>query len=101
VMVRVYKPKPGASADGTLLPPYVCYKATGMWSTWCRGGACGVPFCTQRCCKGGMRYGRTQHGWFDGSSTNQLEAVIDSVIQINLDDFDADGGDDESFDDEY
>jgi len=56
---------------------------------------------TQRFCKGGMRYGRTQHGWFDGSSTNQLEAVIDSVIQINLDDFVADGGDDESFDDEY
>lgn len=42
------------SAAGKLLPPYVVYQATHLWSTWVDGG----PERT--------RYNRTKSGWFDG-----------------------------------
>lgn len=38
---------------GQLLPPYVVYKAEGMWSSWTLGGPPGT------------RYNRTKYGWFD------------------------------------
>ena len=41
------------SADGTLLPPYVVYKAENLWSTWMEGGTSGT------------RYNRSKSGWFD------------------------------------
>lgn len=43
----------GCTDDGQLLPPYVVYKAEGMWSTWTIGGPPGT------------RYNRTKSGWFD------------------------------------
>lgn len=39
--------------EGLLLPPYVVYKAEGMWSTWTVGGPPGT------------RFNRTKSGWFD------------------------------------
>lgn len=46
------------SADGVLLPPYVCYKASNLYDTWTEGGI------------HGMRYNRTSSGWF---TTNIFE----------------------------
>ncbi|CAH2108940.1 unnamed protein product [Euphydryas editha] len=43
-----------AAADGTLLPPYVVYKAQNMYDTWRQNGP------------KGCRYNCTQSGWFDG-----------------------------------
>ncbi|KAF4517677.1 hypothetical protein B566_EDAN004971 [Ephemera danica] len=54
-----------AAADGTLLPPYVIYKAGRMWDTWREGGPVGAPCCTERCCRRGTRYNCTPHGWMD------------------------------------
>ena len=42
------------NAVGELLPPFVVYKATNLWSTWCEGGPKGA------------RYFTTASGWFDG-----------------------------------
>uniref|UniRef100_A0A915I3W4 DDE-1 domain-containing protein n=1 Tax=Romanomermis culicivorax TaxID=13658 RepID=A0A915I3W4_ROMCU len=41
------------SASGTMLPPYVVYRSTHLWATWCSGGP---P---------GSRYNQTKNGWFD------------------------------------
>ena len=40
-------------ADGTLLPPYVCYKATHLYDAWTVGGPPGT------------RYNRSASGWFE------------------------------------
>jgi hypothetical protein len=40
------------SAAGSLLPPYVCYKATNLYDTWLENGPPGA------------RYNRTPSGWF-------------------------------------
>lgn len=42
-----------AAADGTILPPYVVYKATHLYQSWTEGG----PQHT--------RFNRTKSGWFD------------------------------------
>lgn len=42
------------SATGELLPPFVVYKSTRLWSTWVEGGPPGT------------RYANTPSGWFDG-----------------------------------
>ena len=39
-------------ADGTLLPPYVCYKASHLYEAWTVGGPSGT------------RYNRSASGWF-------------------------------------
>ena len=57
-----------SSASGTILPPYVVYKAANMWDTWREGGPKGKPFCSQKCCAKGTRYNRSDHGWFDAVS---------------------------------
>lgn len=41
------------NAAGTLLPPYVVYKAEHMWTTWTENGS------------DGARYNRSKSGWFD------------------------------------
>lgn len=43
-----------ATGDGTILPPYVVYKAKEMYSTWVENGPSGA------------RYNRSKSGWFDG-----------------------------------
>lgn len=40
------------NAERVIMPPYVCYKAKGLFQSWCTGG---LP---------GSRYGRTKSGWF-------------------------------------
>ena len=37
-----------------------------MYDEWKQGGVHGDPCCTKRCCRGGMRFNRTKHGWMDG-----------------------------------
>lgn len=41
------------SASGTLLPPYVCYRAEHLYDTWTEGGPAGT------------RYNRSKNGWFN------------------------------------
>lgn len=41
------------AGDGTLLPPYVVYRAKHLYDEWCRGGPAKA------------RYGRSLTGWFD------------------------------------
>lgn len=41
------------AADGTLLDPYVVYKAEHLWDSWLKGGPPGT------------RYNRARSGWFD------------------------------------
>jgi len=41
------------AADGTVLPPYVVYKAEHLWNQWADGGLKGV------------RYNQSKSGWFD------------------------------------
>uniref|UniRef100_A0A8D8XY63 DDE-1 domain-containing protein n=2 Tax=Cacopsylla melanoneura TaxID=428564 RepID=A0A8D8XY63_9HEMI len=41
------------SATGELLPPFVVYKSTRLWSTWVEGGPKGT------------RYANTPSGWFE------------------------------------
>lgn len=53
-----------ASADGTLLPCYVVYKAAHLYTTWTTNGP---PNC---------RYNRTSSGWFDG---NTFEDWVETV----------------------
>lgn len=43
-----------AAADGTLLPPYVVYKAQHVYDTWRQNGP------------KGCRYNCSNSGWFDG-----------------------------------
>lgn len=43
-----------ATADGTLLPPYIIYKAQHLYDLWTEGG----PY--------GARYNRSTSGWMDG-----------------------------------
>ncbi|XP_062530744.1 uncharacterized protein LOC134200891 [Bombyx mori] len=54
-----------ATADGTLLPPYVVYKAQNLYNTWTENGPPGA------------RYNRTQSGWFDATI---FEDWIKSII---------------------
>ena len=42
-----------AAADGTVLAPYIVYKATNIYDTWTMGGPKGA------------RYNRSKSGWFD------------------------------------
>lgn len=42
------------AADGTLLEPYVMYRAEHLWETWITGGPPGI------------QYNRSRSGWFDG-----------------------------------
>ena len=42
-----------SSTDGTLLPPYVVYKATNLYDTWTHGGP------------EGTRYNKSKSRWFD------------------------------------
>ncbi|KAK9729902.1 DDE superfamily endonuclease [Popillia japonica] len=56
------------SASGILLSPYVIYKAQKMWAQWTENSPKGDPCCSDRCCMGGSRYNRTNHGWFDGQT---------------------------------
>lgn len=44
------------SADGTILPPYVVYKAENLWDRWMEGGPKGA------------RYNRSKSGWFDSTT---------------------------------
>ena len=44
------------AADGTVLPPYVVYKAENLWDRWAEGGLKGV------------RYNRSKSGWFDSTT---------------------------------
>lgn len=44
------------SADGDILPPFVVYKSTQLWTTWCQGGPTGT------------KYNHTPSGWFDGAT---------------------------------
>ncbi|XP_074040067.1 uncharacterized protein [Leptinotarsa decemlineata] len=44
------------NAVGVLLPPFVVYKSTNMWSTWVENGP---PGC---------RYSNSTSGWFDGQT---------------------------------
>ena len=55
-----------ASADGTILPPYVVYKATNMYDTWTLGGLAKAS------------YSRTKSGWFD------MQCFCDWFISITL-----------------
>ncbi|XP_039755804.1 uncharacterized protein LOC120630605 [Pararge aegeria] len=54
-----------ATADGSLLPPYVVYKAQNLYNTWTENGPLGA------------RYNRTQSGWFDATI---FEDWIKSII---------------------
>lgn len=45
-----------ATADGTVLPPYVIYKAQHLYDTWTNGGPKGT------------RFNRTQSGWMDAAT---------------------------------
>lgn len=45
-----------AAANGTVLPPYVIYKAQHLYDTWTIGGPKGT------------RFNRTQSGWMDGAT---------------------------------
>lgn len=46
------------SAAGEVLPPYVVYKSSQMWSTWAEGGPVGC------------RYHHSKSGWFDAVTYN-------------------------------
>lgn len=53
------------SASGDLLPPYIVYKASHLYSTWVEGGPKGA------------RYNRSKSGWFDSVSFNDwLETIV-------------------------
>lgn len=59
------------AADGTLLPPFVVYKALNMYQSWTTNGHRGKPCCNEVCCKGGVNYSCTASGWFDHISFSQ------------------------------
>ena len=44
------------TAEGQILPPYIVYKSTNLWGSWCRDGP------------KGMRFNRIKSGWFDAST---------------------------------
>lgn len=53
------------SASGELLPPYVVYRASKMWTTWTENGP------------KGCRYNATASGWFDETIfTDWLESQM-------------------------
>lgn len=56
------------SADGTLLPPFIIYKAENLYDSWIRGAPKGSPCCTGRCCKRGTQFHNTISGWIDTAS---------------------------------
>lgn len=45
-----------AAADGTILSPYVVYKAHNIYDTWRQNGP------------NGCRYNSSKSGWFDGAT---------------------------------
>lgn len=53
------------SASGTLLPPYVIYKAENVWDTWMTNGPKGYPRCNMIYCSGESRYNRNSHELID------------------------------------
>lgn len=62
-----------ASADGTLLPPFVVYKnpprgAGVLYTSWIKGGPKGKPCCNERCCKKGTMFDITNSGWFESTT---------------------------------
>lgn len=54
------------TANGTLLPPFVVYKAQHLWESWCSGGL------------DGARYARSKSGWMD--ATNFEEWFLKVVV---------------------
>ena len=50
------------AADETMLPPYIVYKSSNLWDTWCTGGIKGYPCCSLRCCTKGFRYNNSKSG---------------------------------------
>lgn len=61
------------SGDGTLLPPYVVYKAKHLYPGWTEGG---FP---------GSRYNRTMSGWFDSTTFEDWFSSIALPYLRNLD----------------
>ena len=53
------------TASGTLLPPYVVYKSSKLWSTWWENGPKNA------------RYARTDSGWFDAVT---IEDWFSSIV---------------------
>ena len=41
------------TAEGQILPPYIVYKSTNLWDSWCYGSPKGT------------RFNQTKSGWFD------------------------------------
>lgn len=52
------------TASGSLLPPYVVYKAEHLWNTWCERGPSGT------------RFGRSKSGWMDGQNFQEWFQTI-------------------------
>lgn len=52
------------TASGSLLPPYVVYKAEHLWNTWCEHGPSGT------------RFGRSKSGWMDGQNFQEWFQTI-------------------------
>lgn len=58
------------SAAGELLPPFVVYKSSQLWSTWTEGGP---PKC---------RYSNSPSGWFDAHTfTEWVETILISAAK--------------------
>lgn len=53
------------TAEGEILPPYVVYKSTHLWNSWCDGGPKGT------------RYSRTRSGWMD---SEHFEEWFNSIV---------------------
>ena len=61
------------NAAGEILPPFVVYKATNLWSTWCVEGPKGA------------RYFSTKSGWFDGIAFEEwLFSIVLSSFKKKL-----------------
>ena len=59
-----------ATASGDVLPPYVIYKASLMYSTWTEGGPRGT------------RYNRTKSGWMDATTFEDwFETIVIPYIR--------------------
>lgn len=57
------------AADGTILPPFVVYRAVGApHPSWTLRGPKMGHMCNNRCCSTGTKYGSSQRGWFDGDA---------------------------------
>ena len=59
------------SAGGTLLPPFIVFKAEHVYRTWLENRPQGKPFCDERCCAAGSFASRSDSGWIDAESFTQ------------------------------